>query len=172
LTAEPAVIVVMGVAGAGKTTVGAQLAAELGWTFYDGDDLHPPENVRKMAAGQALDDHDRLPWLRRIAALIASHLERGVPAVFACSALKRAYRELLLSPAPGVALVYLKGDDEQIAERLRQRRGHFMPPGLLRSQLADLEEPDDALVVDVSAPPAELVGAIVEALGLSQKTRV
>jgi len=156
----------MGVAGAGKSTVGARLAAALGWTFYDGDDLHPAANVRKMASGRPLDDADRRPWLERIAGVIARHARRGEPAVIACSALKRAYRDLLAAAAPGVRLVYLKGSRELLAERLRRRRGHFLPPRLLESQFAALEEPDDALVVDVSAPPAALVAAIVRELGL------
>lgn len=166
MTAEPAVILLMGVSGSGKTTVGSLLAAELGWKFYDGDDLHPAENVRKMADGRSLDDRDRLPWLRRIAEVVERHLQCREPAVIACSALKRAYRELLRAPGPGVRLVHLKGDYELIAGRLSRRRGHFMPPGLLRSQFADLEEPDEALVLDVSAPPADLVRDIVEELGL------
>jgi len=157
----------MGVAGAGKSTVGALLAAELGWTFYDGDDLHPAANVRKMASGRPLDDADRWPWLRRIAGVIARHARRGEPAVVACSALKRAYRDVLAAAAPGVRIVYLKGSHELIAERLRGRRGHFLPPRLLASQLADLEEPDDALVVDVAAPPADVVAAIVRGLDLA-----
>lgn len=171
MTTGPAVILVMGVSGAGKTTVGSSLAAELGWTFYDGDDLHPAENVRKMASGRSLDDHDRLPWLRRIAEVIERHSESGEPAVIACSALKRSYRAELLTAGPGVGLVFLRGDYELIAERLRQRRGHFMPPGLLASQFDDLEEPEAALVLDVAAPAADLVRAIVRELGLARRPR-
>lgn len=169
MTVAPAVIVVMGVSGAGKTTVGSSLAAELGWSFHDGDDFHPAENVSKMTGGRTLDDSDRLPWLRRIRAFIERRLEAGEPAVIACSALKRSYRELLMVD-PRVALVHLRGDYELIAERLARRRGHFMPSGLLDSQFEALEEPASALVLDVSAAPADLVRAIVDELGFDAST--
>lgn len=161
----------MGVAGAGKSTVGALLAAALGWRFHDGDDLHPAANRRKMASGQPLDDGDRRPWLGRIARVIARHARRGEPAVVACSALKRSYREVLAAATPGVRFVYLKGSPELIAERLRRRRGHFLPPRLLASQFEALEEPDDAVVVDVAAEPEILVAAIVRELGFVPATR-
>jgi gluconokinase len=160
------VVLVMGVSGAGKTTVGRRLADELGWDFFDGDDLHPAANVRKMASGVPLDDGDREPWLREIRALVDRRCERGQPAVVACSALKRRYREVLLGGTAGVALVYLRGSREILAERLRERRGHFMPPGLLETQLDALEEPRQALTVDVSPSPAEIVRSLRTELGL------
>ena len=160
------VVVVMGVSGSGKTTVGRRLAGELGWEFFDGDDLHPPENVRKMASGVPLDDGDREPWLREIRALVDRRCASGQPAVVACSALKRRYREVLLGGTAGVALVYLRGSREILAERLRGRSGHFMPPGLLDSQLDALEEPRQALTVDVSLSPSEIVRLVESELGL------
>jgi gluconokinase len=160
------VVVVMGVSGSGKTTVGRRLAGELGWEFFDGDDLHPPENVRKMASGVPLDDGDREPWLRQIRALVDRRCKSDQPAVVACSALKRRYREVLLGGTAGVALVYLRGSREILAERLRGRSGHFMPPGLLDSQLDALEEPRQALTVDVSLSPSEIVRVVESELGL------
>lgn len=159
------VVVLMGVAGAGKTTVGRRLAAQLGWKFYDADDFHPPENVEKMARGVALNDEDRRPWLEALRGVVRACLERGESAVLACSALKESYRARLLTDGR-VRLVYLKGDAELIRSRLRGRRGHFMRPAMLEGQLAALEEPRDALHVDVSAPPDELVRRIREGLGI------
>lgn len=131
----------MGVSGAGKSTLGAAVAAELGWPFFDGDDFHPPENVAKMAAGMPLNDDDRQPWLTRLHDLIAEQLARGHPAVIACSALKKSYREQLRAGNEGLIFVYLQGDFERISRRLAGRRDHYMPAGLLESQFADLEEP-------------------------------
>ena len=149
-------VVVMGVAGCGKSTVGALLAAEIGARFLDADALHPQANVAKMAAGQALDDTDRAPWL----AAVAASFEPGESIVIACSALKRAYRDLIRAGAPDVVFVHLHGDPELLAARIGARPGHFMPPALLASQLATLEPlgADEAgVVLDVVAPPAELV---------------
>jgi gluconokinase len=159
------VVVVMGVSGAGKTTVGSLLAKELGWSFHEGDALHPPGNVRKMSAGIPLTDDDRGPWLDRLRALIEGCLERGEPAVIACSALKHAYRRRLAGGLRGVRFVHLAGDPGLIAERLARRRGHFMRPEMLASQLAALEEPADALRVDVAAPPKAIVRTIRAELG-------
>lgn len=159
-------ILVMGVAGSGKTTVGSRLAAALGWTFYEGDAFHPPENIRKMAAGVPLDDADRAPWLDRLRALLADCLARNQRAVLACSALKESYRQRLSQGLPGLRFVYLTGDPDLIASRLAHRQGHYMKPGMLASQLAALEEPQDALRLDIQADPDTLVRTIRERLGL------
>jgi gluconokinase len=159
------VIVLMGVAGSGKTTVGTLLARELGWRFYDADDFHPRANVEKMARGVPLDDADRLPWLEVLRGLIGGCLERGEGAVLACSALKESYREHLLVD-DRVKLVYLKGDFALIQERLEGRRGHYMKPGMLGSQFAALEEPGQALQVDVASPPEEIVKTIRSRFGV------
>lgn len=152
-------VVLMGVAGSGKTTVGRALAAELGWRFYDADDFHPPANIKRMRRGVPLTDADRRPWLEELRALVAGCLARGEQAVLACSALKESYRAYLLLDER-VRLFYLKGDRALIAERLRARRDHFMPPQLLDSQLSALEEPAQAAQLDVAATPAELVQTI------------
>ncbi len=158
------VVLVMGVSGVGKTTIGRQLASELGWPFFEGDDLHPPENVRKMASGVPLDDADREPWLQAIRGVIERHLRQNQPAVITCSALKRDYRDLLIGDDSGVLVVYLKVDRELLTARMRKRRDHFMPPSLLDSQLATLEEPRRALVLDGSRSPADLVSSIKKEL--------
>ena len=159
------VIVLMGVAGSGKTTIGRGLADELGWKFYDGDDFHPRANVEKMARGLPLDDDDRAPWLESLRDLIRSCLARGESAVLACSALKRSYREYLLIDE-NVELVYLKGDYELIEGRLEGRRGHYMKPKLLDSQFAALEEPERGLTVDISLPPEKIIETIRSRFGV------
>ena len=143
------IIVLMGVSGAGKTKVGKALASSLAWPFYDADVFHPRENVAKMAAGTPLTDEDRWPWLDRIADKLREVMGQGGDAVLACSALKQAYRDRLAS-AGDVRFVYLKGDLEAIAARLAKRKHEYMPASLLPSQFATLEEPSDALVIDVS----------------------
>lgn len=161
-------LVVMGVAGAGKTTVANLLAERLACEVADADAFHPPANVAKMAAGIPLQDQDRWPWLDAIAAWIRSRDQEGVTAVVTCSALKRAYRDVLRRASPRLVFVHLSGSPALIAERLRSRRGHFMPPSLLASQLATLEPlgPDEpGLTVDVSRPAAELADSIVRSLG-------
>jgi gluconokinase len=159
------VVVVMGVSGAGKSTLGAALADVLGWPFYDGDDFHPAENVAKMAAGKPLTDVDRRPWLDRLHDLIGEHLAQGQPAVVACSALKKAYRERLRAGNEGLVFVYLRGDRERIGWRLAERRAHYMPAELLASQFADLEEPgpDEALAVDINASVDDLLAGLKRA---------
>jgi gluconokinase len=159
------VIVLMGVSGSGKTTVGRGLADALGWAFYDGDDFHPRSNVEKMARGEPLDDEDRAPWLERLRELIRACLARGESAVVACSALKRSYREYLLID-DAVKLVYLKGDYELIEDRLENRRGHFMKPDMLDSQFAALEEPRRGLTVDISLPPEKIIEIVRRDFGL------
>lgn len=160
------VIIVMGVAGSGKTTVGEKLAATLGWSFRDADDFHPPENVAKMSAGIPLNDHDRAPWLAAIRAHIDACLARGEGSVVTCSALKAAYRRVLVADPARVKLVHLTGDFALLAARIGSRQGHFMKPAMLHSQLAALEPPPDALAVDITPPPDEIVAQIRLALAL------
>src|SRR6202521_5444393 len=155
----------MGVSGSGKTTVGQLLALELGWGFADGDDYHPAANVEKMRNGVPLTDADRAPWLEALRTLIAGWIAAGKNAVLACSALKRAYRESL-RVAPEVQVVYLRVTPQLLRQRLRARVGHFMTERMLESQLAALEEPDDAVVVDVDRSPAEIIAEILARLGL------
>lgn len=160
------VVVLMGVAGSGKTTVGLKLAATLGWSFRDADDFHPPENVAKMSAGIPLTDEDRTPWLSAIRAYIEACLARDESAVVTCSALKENYRAILLKDAIGVRLVHLTGDFDLILERMNRRQGHFMKPEMLRSQFAALETPGDALAVEIGRTPDEIVAEIRQALSL------
>jgi gluconokinase len=155
----------MGVAGSGKTTIGRLLAVEVGATFYDADDFHPPANVEQMRRGVPLTDAERAPWLAALRELIRACLRRHERAVLACSALKAAYRTYLLLDER-VKLVYLKGDYALIRERLAERSGHFMKPDMLDSQFATLEEPTQALLLDVAAPPAEIVKTIKDRLAL------
>jgi gluconokinase len=156
----------MGVSGAGKTAVGKRLAERQNWPFVDGDDLHPPDNLRKMAAGVPLTDQDRLPWLSRVREVIREHAETGSSAIIACSALKRSYRRLLLEGQPDAKLVYLRGEPELLRRRLPERRGHFFDPGLLSSQLETLEEPANAVVVDIDADLETVTDRVVAAVGL------
>ncbi len=160
------IIILMGVSGSGKTTIGQRLAQALSWPFYDGDQFHPPANIAKMQQGIPLTDEDRWPWLHELRARIETWIQQNVSAVLACSALKQAYREYLINDEVGVRLVYLKGDFDFIHERLAQRRGHFMPPGLLASQFAALEEPEQGVVVDIVHPPETIVALIREHLGV------
>ncbi|WP_437726155.1 gluconokinase [Sorangium sp. So ce861] len=160
------IVVVMGVSGAGKTTVGVRLARDLGWEFLDADDLHPAANIEKMRSGKPLDDRDRAPWLAALSARIRQLLEVGRDAVIACSALKAAYRAQLLVDPARMRLVHLTGDPALIAARLAARTDHFMPPGLLATQLAALEPPEDAIRVDIDGTPEEIAAAVRRALGL------
>jgi gluconokinase len=164
------IVVVMGVCGCGKTTVGEGLAGALGWPFFDGDDFHPPENVAKMAAGVPLNDDDRWPWLDRIAAHLRGILGRGGHAVLACSALKQAYRDRL-ARAGDVRFVHLAGDYDTIAARLASRSHRYMPASLLASQFAALEPPTDAVSIDVRLPVADQVARIRQALDLGVLAR-
>ncbi|HSS69024.1 MAG TPA: gluconokinase [Casimicrobiaceae bacterium] len=157
------IVVLMGVCGSGKSTVGRPLAQELGWTFVDADDLHPSANVKKMASGVPLTDEDRWPWYERIGAELQRLTRSGKHVVLACSALKEAYRERL-ARAGNLRIVYMKGDAATIEPRIASRSGHFMPASLLASQFATLEEPSDAIVVDVAQPIAAQVAAIARAL--------
>ena len=153
------IVVLMGVCGCGKSTIGRMLADETGWPFLDADDFHPAANVAKMRAGTALTDEDRWPWLDRLAAEMAAINARGGHAVLACSALKQAYRDRL-ARGGDVRFVFLKGDRATIEPRLAARAGHYMPVSLLESQLATLEEPANAMVIDIRTPVAAQVSAI------------
>ncbi len=163
----PAVLVVMGVSGSGKTTIAALLAGRLGWEFEDGDDFHPPENVAKMHGGTPLTDEDRWPWLHAIAAWIDATRSTGRHGIVACSALKRAYRDILLRDKPDVRLVYLQGGKQLISTRQAARLNHYMPAALVDSQFAALEEPgadESPIVVSVAPRPSEVVQDIVAQL--------
>jgi gluconokinase len=160
------IVVVMGVAGSGKTTVGRLLAERLGGRFADADDYHPPANVAKMREGIALDDADRAPWLARLNALAADSAASKQSLVLACSALKVAYREQLAAGVPDMRFVFLDGPRELLAARLATRTGHYMNPALLDSQLATLERPDDAIVLSIEATPEELAARAAAALSV------
>jgi ribose 5-phosphate isomerase A len=167
---SPPILVIMGVSGSGKSTIAEELSARLGWPFQEGDSLHPETNVAKMHAGIPLTDADRLPWLERVAAWIDRQRKKKEPGIITCSALKRAYRQIIVGNRPQVRLVYLRGGRDVMAEHLAGRHGHFMPPELLRSQIDTLEEPDpseDALTVDVGASAAEVADEIIRLLGKS-----
>lgn len=160
------IVIVMGVTGAGKTTVGQLLASKLDWEFADADDFHPAANVEKMRHGIALSDDDRKPWLERLREAIARWIGEGKNIVLACSALKQSYRQEL-DVGPDVRFVYLKGSSQLIADRLRARSGHFAGEAILAGQFADLEEPQDAATVEIGQAPEQIVGEIRERLGLA-----
>ncbi len=157
------IILVMGVSGSGKTTLGTALARELQWTFADADDYHPPANVQKMARGEAMTDEDREPWLLRLRALIEQHLLEDQPLVLACSALKASYRKTLTANLEAVQVVFLTGNREVIRDRMKNRQ-HFMPASLLDSQIATLEPPNDAIVVDIAQSIEGMVDEVVRQL--------
>jgi gluconokinase len=158
------VIVVMGVSGSGKTTIGQLLAEALHAEFVEGDAYHPPENIDKMRRGIALDDADRWPWLKILSAEIERWLAAGRTVVLACSALKQRYRDLLAKGRPGVRFVHLEGDKGLLRLRLDRRQGHYMPASLLDSQFATLEAPADAVTVDVARSPKAIVAGILDQL--------
>jgi gluconokinase len=162
------VVILMGVAGSGKSTVGLRLAGELGWAFCEGDDLHPPENVAKMARGEPLTDDDRWPWLARLRARIVETLATGQNLVVTCSALKAAYRRVLKDGDEPVRFVYLQIPPALVAERVAHRQGHFMKAAMVDSQFAALEAPtpSEALVIDAAAPIDDSIARIRAALGV------
>ena len=163
----PIVVVMMGVSGVGKTTIGTMLAERLGWGYAEGDSYHPPANVEKMRAGTPLDDTDRGPWLAAIAADIDAWRAAGTGMVVSCSALKRSYRRILVGDRADVRLVRLAGDEALIRARMEKRTDHYMPPSLLTSQIATLEPPADneeAITVDVTRPPADCVEQVLARL--------
>ncbi len=161
------VIILMGVSGAGKTTVGTLLAKKLGWQFFDGDDFHDASSRKKMAAGSGLTDDDREDWLARLRDLVGRMCVEKKHAVLACSALKRSYRKRLQADPECVFFVFLKGSHEQIKKRLTGRQHHFAAASLMESQFAALEEPTGALEVDTRSTPAEIVAYIIEKLPLT-----
>ena len=171
---RPPVLVVMGVSGAGKSTVAEELAARLGWPFEEGDTLHPEANVARMHAGIPLTDADRQPWLERVAAWIDAQRAKKQPGIITCSALKRSYRRIVIGDRSEVRLVYLRGSRDVMAEHLAKRSGHFMPASLLQSQIDTLEEPgpdEEPLIVDVGRPADQVAEEIIRLLGASGTVR-
>ncbi len=163
---SPRILLLMGVAGSGKTTIGRRLAAELGWPYHEADDFHSAANKDKMGRGIPLDDYDRAPWLAAIRAAMDDVLAAGGSAVFTCSGLKDKYRRILMDGAPGVALVYLATDLETSLARVGRRQGHYMKADMVRSQFEALEVPADALTIDTRLPPEKIIAEIRRALGL------
>lgn len=160
---KPRVFIIMGVAGSGKTTVGRRLAERWGASFFDGDDFHPAANIQKMSRGIPLTDEDRRPWLERVRGVIDDVTKRKESAVVACSALKESYRKKLKAHS-NVGFIYLKGDYDLFLERLKARKGHFVPLTLLESQFRDLEEPADAVILDARLPVDALVEEVLKRL--------
>jgi gluconokinase len=165
------IVVVMGVSGSGKSTVGRLLAKRLGWTFCEGDELHSAGNIEKMAMGISLTDEDRQPWLARIKKTIDTCSRTGCDAVVACSALRSRYRSFLTAGTTDIRFVYLKGGASLIRERMSSRESHYMKAGMLDSQLASLEEPDDAIVADIRRSPHDIVSHIARELGIETGQR-
>ena len=160
------IAIIMGTTGAGKTTIGTMLATQLNWQFADADAFHPPANIDKMSHGTPLNDADRAPWLAAMRKAILEWIAAGKNVVLACSALKRAYRDVL-RPSPEVKIIYLKGTYALFAERIHHRHGHFAGEGILAGQFADLEEPENAIIIDAARSPDEIVAEIRRRLVLS-----
>ncbi len=159
------IIVIMGVAGSGKTTIGKQLAEKLGWPFFEGDDFHSKANIEKMSLGTPLTDEDRAGWLATIADQIRILDQEFRSGVIACSALKDSYRKMLSDAGKDVRFVYLKGDQDSIKRRLESRTGHFMKPSMLQSQFDILEEPQDSIRIDTKDPPHQIIQTILQVIG-------
>ncbi|TDD77980.1 gluconokinase [Actinomadura darangshiensis] len=171
---EHRVIVIAGVSGSGKSTIGELLAEHLGWDYAEADAFHSQANIDKMASGHPLTDADRLPWLQAIAAWIDERLAADRPGIVSCSALKRGYRDLLAGGRPAVAMVLLDGDRDLIAARMKARKGHFFKATLLDTQFADLELPapdEDVLLAPITGPPEETVTHILKSLNLTPTPR-
>lgn len=162
MSTPPRALVVMGVSGCGKTSVGERLSQVLGWPFFDGDDFHPQENVAKMSQGIPLDDEDRKPWLANLHDLIETHLQGRKSMILACSALKLCYRDQLAEGNPGTVYIHLKGDFDLIYRRMATRQGHYMQAAMLRSQFEALEEPTDAVIIDIQQNLDEIIQTLAE----------
>lgn len=169
---RPLVVVLMGVTGSGKSTTGEGLAARWGWPYHDGDDFHPPENVEKMRGGTPLTDADRRPWLEALHRKAEAVLAAGEGAIIGCSALKQSYRDILRGYLTRIVFVWLDVPRDELAERVSERRGHFMPPSLLDRQLATLEPPDDAVRVNGDGTPDEVVARVAAAVTAWQRNDV
>ena len=166
------ILVIMGVSGSGKTTIGQLLSAELICSFIDGDDFHPSVNIKKMSSGEALTDEDRWPWLEILTDKIQEYIQQEQSMVLACSALKKSYREILCVERELVQFIYLKGNYATIVRRMQSRENHFMTKSLLQSQFATLEEPEDAIVVDISPSPSEILKSIRGLLHLKSRPEI
>ncbi len=166
------ILVIMGVSGSGKTTIGQLLSAELICSFIDGDDFHPSVNIKKMSSGEALTDEDRWPWLEILTDKIQEYIQQEQSMVLACSALKKSYREILCVERELVQFIYLKGNYATIVRRMQSRENHFMTKSLLQSQFATLEEPEDAIVVDISPSPSEILKSIRGLLHLKTRPEI
>ncbi|MFN7139341.1 MAG: gluconokinase [Limisphaerales bacterium] len=160
------ILILMGVSGCGKTTIGKLLSCELGWEFHDGDDFHPVANVEKMKSGIPLNDEDRKPWLLTIREFMLKCIAGNKSVIIACSALKNSYREMLLAGHEQVAFIHLKGNKDLIAQRLQERKGHFMNPKLLDSQFNTLEEPTGAITIEVAESPEKIAAQIRQQLSI------
>ncbi len=165
---HPQSVILMGVAGSGKTAVGLQVARQLGWIFLDADDFHPPANIEKMKHGIPLNDQDRAPWLQRLHDELQNQIAEGRSVILGCSALKESYRKVLHDEIFPPLFVYLDVDQETIRERLQHRSAHFFPRELMESQFAALEKPKDAITVDARKPLADVVSQVIDALGGTQ----
>jgi gluconokinase len=157
-------VIIMGVSGSGKTTIGKRLSDKLGWDFYDADDFHPQANIDKMSRGIPLTDGDRWPWLENLNRLMLEYINKNRPVVVSCSALKSSYRDLLLKNISHAVLVYLRGDYGLIKERMHQRQDHYMRARMLESQFEALEEPKDAIIIDIGADPEAIIDAIIQSI--------
>ena len=166
------IIVVMGISASGKSTLGSALAKSLGWEFLEGDDYHPRANIEKMSSGTPLNDEDRLPWLRSINQALGRLDKDGRNAVLACSALKRHYREILAQDIKQMRYVYLYGNPQLVRERITNRKGHFMPPELIDSQIAAMEPPQNAIRVNIEQPVETQAELVLQALGRDKDVKI